>query len=245
MPRPPSFSHHGIANLARIAGFWRRRHASGWLALIGAVLCLFAALAQAADPAVITFSLDFPHSDPSHYSITVNDDGHAVYQCSARISAESEDTEDYKYTFSLSPSTRARIFELASQAHYFSGKPEPANRKLAFTGSKKLTYSDGQRNSSVEYNYSTQLPVQQLTEIFQRISGTMDFARRLDHEHHFQKLALEDELKRMESEAHENQLAEIQAINPILQAIVDDNSVMNVVRARAQRLMQVGKTPDR
>jgi hypothetical protein len=34
----------------------------------------------------------------------------------------------------------------------------------------------------------------------------------------------------------------VQAVRPILQAIFDDQSVMNVVRARAQRIMEMGKS---
>ena len=56
----------------------RRRllHASlyGFAALV--LLCI---ASQAADPATITFSLDFPSSDPEHYSISVQSDGRAKY----------------------------------------------------------------------------------------------------------------------------------------------------------------------
>lgn len=215
-----------------------------WL-LVSATAVLAAATAHAADSATITFSLDFPNSDPAHYTITVSADGHVVYECVARISAESDDTESYKYEFDLTTSDRARIFELASQAHYFSGKVDSGNRKLAFTGSKKLTYTNGSQTSTAEYNYSTQPAVQQLTDVFQKMAATLEYGRRLVREHRFQKLALDDELKRMESQAHGSQLAEISAIQPILQAIVDDSSVINVVRARAQRLIEMGKSPAR
>jgi hypothetical protein len=46
----------------------------------------------------------------------------------------------------------------------------------------------------------------------------------------------------MEDQARRGELAELQAVQPVLQQIYDDNSVMNVVRARAQRVMNMGKT---
>jgi hypothetical protein len=52
------------------------------------------------------------------------------------------------------------------------------------------------------------------------------------------KLALEEELKTMEEMVKENELSEMGAIQPILQQISDDPSVVNVSRARAQRLME-------
>jgi uncharacterized protein (UPF0147 family) len=41
----------------------------------------------------------------------------------------------------------------------------------------------------------------------------------------------------MDEMAKEKNLEEIQAVAPILQRIVDDKSVLNITRARAQRLL--------
>ena len=68
----------------------------------------------------------------------------------------------------------------------------------------------------------------------------MEFGRRLVHYHRYQKLALDDELKRMEDQASRGELIELQAVKPVLQEIHDDSSVINVVRARAQRIMEMG-----
>ncbi len=219
----------------------RRRFDRTFSILFVACLALLAALpTRAADPATVTFSLDFPKSDPERYSITVQSDGHARYECSARISDESEDRESYQTEFTFSDATRARIFDLAAQAHYFSGKIDSGNRKLAFTGAKKLIYKDGQRESSAAYNFSALPAVQQLTTLFQSVSATLEFGRRLAYDRRYQKLALDDELKRMEEQARRGELVELQAVRPVLQEIHDDNSVMNVVRVRAQRIMEMG-----
>jgi hypothetical protein len=195
---------------------------------------------RAAEPATVTFSLDFPKSDPEHYSIAVQSDGHARYECSARISNDSEEHEAYQTEFTFSAANRARIFDLAAQAHYFSGKIDSGNRKLAFTGAKKLVYKDGQRESAAAYNFSSLPAVQQLTALFQSVSATLEFGRRLGYYHRYQKLALDDELKRMEDQVRRADLIELQALKPVLQEIHDDGSVMNVVRARAQRIMEIG-----
>ena len=203
-------------------------------------LCLLVSIAFAfPDSGSITFSLDFPNSNPDHYSIQVQSDGRAHYESSAKISDQSDDRENYQMDFSFSDATRARIFELASEAHYFSGKVDSGKKKLAFTGKKTLTYTDGQHKSSAEYNYSPVPAIQQLTTLFQGVSGTLEFGRRLAYYHHYQKLALADELKNMEDEAKAGQILEIQAVKPILKAIYDDSSVINVVRARALRLMDM------
>jgi hypothetical protein len=203
-----------------------------------ALLCSLPTLA--AEPATVTFSLDFPNSDPEHYSVAVQSDGHARYECSGKISADSDDRETYQIEFTFSDATRARIFDLAAQAHYFSGKIDSGNRKIAFTGAKKLVYKSGPRESAAAYNYSSVPAVQQLTTLFQSLSATLEFGRRLAHYHRYQKLALDDELKQMEDQLRRGDLIELQAVKPVLQEIYDDTSVINVVRARAQRIMELG-----
>jgi hypothetical protein len=207
-------------------------------ALLALAVCLsmFAQPTIAANVATITFSLDFPNSDPEHYTISVNSDGHARYECLAKVSQDSDEREPYQTEFDMSPASRARVFDLAAQAHYFSGKVDSGNPKLAFTGSKKLVYQDGQRNNTASYNYSTVTAVQQLTAFFQNMAATLDYGRRLTYYHRYQKLALDEELKRMEVQAKNNELSELQAIHEVLKQIIEDSSVINVVRARAQRL---------
>jgi len=211
-----------------------------FLLLLIALLVLGRFSAFAESSATITFSLDFPNSDPEHYSISVQSDGRAKYQSSAKLSKDSQENQNYQADFTLSAATRSRIFDLAKQAHYFDGKVDSGNKKLAFTGAKKLAYQDGQYSTTAEYNFSQEPPVQQLTALFQSMAATLEFGRRLVYYHRYQKLALDDELKRMESQAHNGELAELQAVKPILQDVYDDRAVIKVVRARALRIMEMG-----
>lgn len=187
----------------------------------------------------MAFSLDFPNSNPEHYVITVHSDGSGEYESSGKISPDSEDGDKYQTTFNFSDAIRARVFELAAQAHYFSGKIDSGNRKLAFTGAKKLSYKDSQQAHQADYNFSSVPAIQQLTLLFQSVGATLEFGHRLSYFHRYQKLALDDELKQMEDQAKRGELNELQAVKPVLQEIYDDGSVINVVRARALRLMQM------
>jgi hypothetical protein len=215
------------------------------LSILLAAQWLTGAAIAASDGASISFSLDFPNSSPEHYEILVQSDGQTHYVSSGRISQDSDVRDDYEASFTLSDATRARIFELAEKAHYFSGKVDSGNKKLAFTGAKKLVYKDDKRNSSAEYNYSTQPVVQQLTTLFQSVGATLEFGRRLTYYHRYQKLALDDETKRMEDQARTGELMELKAVAPILQKIYDDNSVMKVTRARALRILQMAPVASR
>ncbi|MFZ0772876.1 MAG: hypothetical protein WCA49_24220 [Candidatus Sulfotelmatobacter sp.] len=197
------------------------------------------AAGAAASPAMITFTLDFPESDPTHYSIAVDAMGHASYECTAKADKDAEE-QAYRAEFEVSAGNRERIFEWAKQAKYFAGKVDSGNQKLAFTGDKVLSYQEGQRSFTARYNYSSLEPVRQLTTLFQTMAGTLDYGRRLTYFHRYQKLALDEELKRMEAQARSNELSEIQGVAPVLQEIVEDTSVINVVRARAKELIQMG-----
>jgi hypothetical protein len=212
-----------------------------WPLLVFALLSVAPSIA--ADPAIVTFSLDFPNSSPEHYSIVVQSDGHDHYESSGKISVDSDARDDYQTDFTLSDTTRSHIFELAAQAHYFSGKVDSGNKRLAFTGAKKLVYRDGQRSSSADYNYSQQPAVQQLTTLFQSLAATLEFGRRMTYFHRYQKLALDDELKRMEDQAKRGDLVELQAVSPVLKEIYEDTSVINVVRARSRRIMELQPLP--
>ena len=195
--------------------------------------------AQTSAPPIATvrFSLDFPQSIPDHYIVTVSSDGLAAYDSTGKVTVDADPGDPFHLDFTISPGTRERIFELAAKARYFEGKVDSGKRNIASTGDKVLTYRDAQRSTKAAYNYSPQQPVQELTALFQNLSTTLEFGRRLDYYYHYQKLALEEELKRMEQMVKEKNLEEVQAVSPILQRIMADPSVINVTRARAQRLL--------
>ena len=76
-----------------------------------------------------------------------------------------------------------------------------------------------------------------LTSIFQNLCTTLEFGRRLTFFHKYQKLALDDELKRMDEMRRDTMLGDLQAIAPILHDIANDQKVINVSRSRALRLL--------
>ena len=221
------------------------------------------AASQTGSGATVTFTLDFPNSQPEHYSIRVQSDGAGLYQSSGRLSAASAETDppetdtddadphdtipgktdphendSFALNFIVAAHLRQKIFELAAKAGYFQKDVDSHHKGLAFTGKKTLGYKDAERNGESTYNYSSIAPVQELTSLMQGLGSTLEFGRRLKFDLHYQKLALDEELKRMEEIAHDHQLIEVAAIQPILDQIINDPSVINVTRARAQRLLE-------
>ena len=197
--------------------------------------CFLSATQESVVPTV-GFDLVFPGSLPDKYTIFVPTAGNATYYSDGKLTPNSE-SDDFRMDFTISEATRTRIFDLAKRARYFEAEVDSRKKGLASTGVKTLMYKDAQKNTKVTYNYSTIPAVQDLTQLFQGLSTTLEFGRQLEYYHHYQKLALDDELKRMEEMAKQNNLPELSAIAPVLQQIANDQSVINPVRARAQRLI--------
>ena len=194
--------------------------------------------------ATVTFTCDFPNSEPSHYVVSVSADGHSSYVSNGKLTSDSESAPDdpWRLEFMVSQAANARVFDLAQRANYFEGQIDLRKKKLAFTGTKTLTYKDAQKSTRASYNYSLVPAVQELTTFFQSLSTTLEFGRRLDFYLHYQKLALDEELKQMEEMASRGGLEEISSVAPVLQKVADDPAVIKVVRARAQRLLLLAGT---
>jgi hypothetical protein len=198
-------------------------------------LCIAAYGQQPA--ASVSFKLDFPGADPSHYEIVIASDGQGSYISNGKLDEKSDPADPEPLQFVVSENIRTQVFDLAKRANYFTGKVDSGRKNIANTGAKTLGYKDANHNSEATYNYSLLQPIEQLTSIFQNLSTTMEFGRRLVYLHKYEKLALDDQLKRMEEMQRENGLADVGAITPVLKDIANDSSVMNVSRARALRLL--------
>jgi hypothetical protein len=200
---------------------------------------------------VVTFDMVFAGVVPAHYSIAVESLGTAAYRSDdvGGEPNESSGSGPYAEKITLSGATAKRIFDLARQANYFQGNFNYSKGKIANTGAKTLTYSDGPADSfgkptvgihnQTAYNYSENTAIQQLTEIFEDISGTIELGRKLRYLYRFDKLGLDAELKAAEGRAQDHQLMELQLIAPTLQDLADDSSLLHMVRQRAQNLIKM------
>jgi hypothetical protein len=194
------------------------------------------------NPAVptVTFDCFWELGTPQSYTITVQSAGGAKYVSSnPRKPADSNGAqdEDYAVEFTISAANRDKIFHLAEEAGYFNGNFDFRKHAVANTGKKTLTYADPARQFHTTYNWSENTAIDQLTRLFQGISNTVEYGRRLQFRRRFDKLGLEAELKGMETMAQGQNLAELQAIGPLLKSIAEDSAILNIARQRARRLL--------
>jgi hypothetical protein len=216
--------------------------------LLLAIVCLLGSFALAQDaqphlepgrtsdqaPPIISFSLNFPNFKPPFYNVSVESSGRAEY----KSTPEPNDVGDpYIVKFTVSESARTRLFDAARQLKYFDGKWDYTKNKIAYTGTKTLSFKNVTEEHTTTYNWSENPTIQEVTSLFQGISETIELGRQLEDKYRYDKLGVDAILKIMEQEAKDNRLAEIQAVQPILTRVAKDASLMNISRRRAEFLL--------
>jgi len=213
-------------------------HRVKFLLLFTILASILSAQTQPAAVPTVTFNCDFPGSDPAHYAVSVSSDGHASYVSDGKLTPDVDTDQPFTLDFTAPQATLSRIFELSKKAHYFEGEIDSRKKNIASTGEKTLSYKDAQTSTSATYNFSLIPAVQELTALFQSLSSTLEYGRRIQYDQRYQKLAIDEELKHMEDASSRGELADVAVIAPILRRVADDPSVVNGARARAQRLLE-------
>jgi hypothetical protein len=183
----------------------------------------------------VTFKLDWPGAEPEYYALSIDSTRTAAYE--SRGGSKYLGVS-YSFKFTASDAARDRIFEAARDLNYFNGNFDYRKGKIAFTGTKTLSYADPDRQFETSYNWSENKTLRQLTEYLQGITASLEFGRSLDYLYRHDKLGLNAELKRMDEMAAAGQLAELQALGPLLEKIAGDSNVMEIARQKARRLLQ-------
>jgi len=145
--------------------------------------------------------------------------------------------EPYMLKFTTSDATRVRLFKLAEQVNFFQGDFEYKKGRIAFTGTKTVTFDDGQRRYQTSYNWSQNPVIQQVTDLFGGISATLESGRKLTYLYRHDKLGLDAELKNIVEMSDHKRLEELQLIEPILKQIDEDTSVLHIARRNAEKLL--------
>jgi hypothetical protein len=185
-------------------------------------------------PSEIHFTLSFPQATPPYYTIAVEATGRAQYKSTPQPNNEGD---PYQLEFVASQTTRERVFELARQLNFFEGDYDYTKTKIAFTGTKTLTYKNRDQEHTTSYNWSQNPQIQEITQIFQDIYNTVEMGRQLQDKYRFDKLGVDSILTSMENEAKENHLGELQILQPLLTRMAKDTSLMNISRRRAAFLL--------
>jgi hypothetical protein len=232
-------------------------------AFLLALGCASLSLEAQQQDAVVTFKFYWSAFHPSQYSVTIHHNGLAEYVSDDRgltppqernnpvesnaeraVQAEDAASQDvFHKQFTASDSLRQKVFALAEKTHFFDGQFDYTAHPIAQTGSKTLNYQDGSRHTSTTYNYSEDPSIQELTEIFQGISTSIEGGRKLQFDLRFDKLGLDKDLENLEQLSKDGHLQEVQVISPILQRLATDRTVLHIAQKRAENILRRAGQP--
>ena len=194
--------------------------------------------AATAKPATIVFRFAWNQGMPwLDYAFTVSEDGATHYSGTANP-AESGDGDTFQQNFVMSQANAQSVFQWAKATDYFQGQFETKTKNVAKTGTKTLEYHGPTLDTSTTYNYSPNPNIQQITKLFQSIAVTLDYGRKLAYQYRFDKLGMDTRLKELVDLKNNGQAEELQAIEPILRKIADDDNMMHMARLQARQLLK-------
>jgi hypothetical protein len=139
--------------------------------------------------------------------------------------------------FQVSDRTRRTTFNVTRQLDFFRDAAEesvgsPQNRTV-----RTLAYHDSQFHNQITFSSSSDSDIQELASVFEEISETLEFGRRLAYFHENDSSDLDAELDRLQTSADRRSLRELLAIAPILRSIVSDNRLASTPRHKAEALL--------
>jgi hypothetical protein len=183
----------------------------------------------------ITFTKSLWGATPSYYSITVSSMGTTSYW--AEPNSDQRTGEPEMDDFTATSRTTQKIFRLTEELHLFKGtfKTSDDNGRM---GWRSLIFAEGPILNEIDYTSSKDRLINQLTKLFESISTTMECGWRLSSLDGGDPTALAAELKQMQRQVTRGQLAEFEAIAPIVQDIAFDPRIPEVSRRYAHDLLK-------
>jgi len=204
---------------------------------------------QASATAQVSFHFERPGVSVPKFTLTVDQAGNARYEADevvvARGGAEADPppTQHLDRTVTLSKATTDRVFATARALDWFNIACASKAKNIADTGAKTLRYTGDDGDGSCTYNYSQDKRVVELTDLFEGIAHTLDMGRKLDFQHRFDRLGLDASTATLVEDVDEGRAVEIGVITPTLRSLAQDSEVLQRVRQRAARLLQLAQSP--
>lgn len=184
----------------------------------------------------VVFSFVSWKADPSYYSIAIDSTGTATYQSAPDLVTNTG--VPYTVEFHASDGTRRTTFNVTRELGYFS---EPANTAVDSPQNgpvRTLAYDDVQSHNRMTYSSTSDGDLEELTSVFEEISETLEFGRRLAYFHEHDKAALNRELDDLQKRVTRRKPRELQAISLILHSIASDQRLDADVRDKAEALLK-------
>jgi len=178
----------------------------------------------------VVFNCSRSGAAPPFYSIAVDSTGSATYESLPNSGAP------YTMEFLASDTTRTQIFAMIESLKFLRGFGTDPEFNVA-SSIHTLTFTEGGQRNQIQYDATSNTNVHNLTALFERISSTLEFGRRLGIMEQNDPAAIEPEIGRLKEMIDDKQLAELQTLSSILLRIVSDPRISRGSRQQAQLIL--------
>lgn len=208
----------------------RAAHGSWFIAIAPLVLCgsLLAQNPQLRTrtssrfPTVIYTSVLWS-ADPASYSIAVDAAGTATYKSAPESVGRTG--APYSLEFHVSDRTRRTIFNVVHGLDFFRGEIPVKQVSSANDTARTLMYHDLGFSTQLTYSHSSDSEIEELTSIFEEVSETVEYGRRLAYLEQHDKSKIPAQLKALKTDADRHFVRELQAIAAVLRSLAADASL--------------------
>jgi len=201
---------------------------------------LLAPTAHGDSASMVRFDFSNPGLYPSQWTLTLHPDGsghfHAEGGNKPGYAADSLFPGKVDKDVSLSANFTQRIFQTVHDPRILGGNCE-SHLKVAFQGSKKITYSGPDGQGGCEFNYSKIKEIQDLGDSLVAVGSTLIEGARLELLLQHDPLGLDSAMQYVVEASNDGRLQQICAIRGILERLEDDPHVLDRVRKRARTLL--------
>jgi hypothetical protein len=220
----------------------------GWLEQIGKGIlpCLLAAAAVSGwaspDQQTAVFEIEFTNAQlvPSHWTLKLTPDGSGQFDADGGHPAPQDANviwvAEVHRPVQLSAALTEQVFATA-KLHKLFAFPCESHMKVAFQGTKRLSYSGPEGNGVCEYNYSKDKAIEELGNSLMAVEYTILSGARLEKLLQHDRLGLDQELDNLVNAAKEGNAAEMGTIRDTLTRIASDDQVMERARKKARLLL--------
>lgn len=192
------------------------------------------------------FQVDFTNSSlvPSHWILRVHPDGSGHFDSDGGNGAAQQTghmtVSEIHRDIQLSPALATHIFLVARSRKFFNVGCE-SHMKVAFQGTKRLSYTGPEGSGNCTFNYSKDKEIEELGNTLMGVEFTIITGAKLEMLLLHDRLGLDQELESFADALHNGNAADPGVIRDTLTRIADDDQVMDRARKRARALLSTSR----
>lgn len=138
----------------------------------------------------------------------------------------------------IRPSTLASVHSLFLQVDFLNGAKNFASyKKVADLGTKTIRFEDGLKNREVTFNYTEDRTLQEINDFFENLAQQEKNLFEIELALKYDKLGIPRKLDDLEREFNSKRVVAPERFKPILEKIRDDESLINLARKEARKLL--------